>query len=301
MNELARCLTLAGALCAAASLAAQDLPAEPPVADPGIVVTGKSQPKSGNEAFDEVRKLSRVDKIHEEALARFEHPVCPSVVGLRADYAATMIDRIRDNAANQHVPLAKTRCTPNLIVAFVDDGQSVLSALQRDYPRLFGLLPAAERDELLTHETPVRVWSVVDTRLASGAPVPRWRGREQLPSVRGRSVTARFALPTRRDIEFAVVVFDREAAVGLTLTQLADYATMRGLTHTRPASGDEPIDTILSLFDADPAPPELTGFDQGYLHTTYYWSANYSAATKFVGIKGRAAKAARQEQRPTAK
>jgi hypothetical protein len=299
MNVPRRWLAIAGALCAAASLAAQAPPAAAPDGD-DIVVTGKQQGQSGDEAFEEVRRLSRVDRIHDEALARFERPVCPGVVGLRGDYAATMIERIRANAASQHVPLARDRCTPNLIVAFVDDGQSVLSALHLDHSRLFELLPAAERDELLTHETPVRVWSVVDTRLANGAPVPRWRGREQPPSVRGRSATARFALPTRRDIEFAVVVFDREAAVGLTLTQLADYATMRGLTHTRPASGGEPMETILSLFDADPAPAALTGFDEGYLRTTYYWSANYSAATKFVGI-GRAAKAARKERSPAAK
>jgi hypothetical protein len=288
MNGLTPCLAFAGALCAAASLAALEPPAAAP-ADSGIVVTGKGQPQSGDEVFDEVRRLSRVDRIHDEALARFERPVCPSVVGLRADYATAIIARIRNNAASQRVPLATARCTANLIVAFVDDGQSVLGTLERNYPRLFGLLPAGERDELLTHEAPVRVWSVVDTRLASGAPVPRWRGREQLPSVRGRSTSAAFSLPTRRDIEFAVVVFDRDAVIDLTLTQLADYATMRGLTHTRPARGDEPAATILSLFDADPAPPALTGFDRGYLRAAYYWGPTYSAATKFVGIEGRAA------------
>ena len=293
MSELRGCLTFAGAICAAGPLATQGLPAKAPATDPAIVVTGKGQTQSGNEAFDEVRRLSRVERIHEEALARFEKPVCARVLGVRADYAAAIAERIRDNAAGQRVPLAKGRCSPNLVVAFIDDGQSVLSRLARDNAALFSRVPPAERDELLTQDVPVRVWSIVETRLASGAPVPGRRGRAELPAVRGRGVTASFTLPTRSDIEGAIVAFDRDAVVGMTVAQLADYATMRGLTHTRPASGDEPMATILALFDADPAPTGLTPFDTGYLRTLYYWAANYSAATKFVGIEDRARKRSR--------
>jgi len=67
MSGLRGCLTFAGAICAAGPLAAQGLPARAPATDPAIVVTGKGQTQSGNEAFDEVRRLSRVERIHEEA------------------------------------------------------------------------------------------------------------------------------------------------------------------------------------------------------------------------------------------
>jgi hypothetical protein len=286
MNEPTRCLVFAGALCAAAPLAAQI----PPIASPArddIVVTGKQPGQPANEAFDQARKLSRIEDPYEQALARFEEPVCPGIFGLKTDYATAMIDRIRENAARQHVPLAKDGCAPNLIVAFVEDGQSLLSRLARNEPRMFSFVPASERKALLTETSPVRVWSNVETRLANGAPVRRFRGREELPAVRG--ALNRFTLPTRRDIHSALVLFDRRAVRGMTLVQLADYATMRGLTHTRPASGDEPMATILSLFDAEPAPSELTGFDKSYLRTVYYWGPSYSAATKFVGIGSRAA------------
>jgi hypothetical protein len=296
MNRLPRSLAFAGALCVAASLAAQAPPAVPPADNDDIVVTGKHPGQPGNEAFDQARKLSRIDRPYEQALARFEKPVCPGIFGLKTDYAIAMLDRMRENAARQHVPLAKGGCTPNLIVAFVEDGQSLLGRLTRNEPQIFSFVPASEREALLTEASPVRVWSNVQTRLVSGAPVRRFRGREELPSVRG--ALNRFTLPTRRDIQSALVVFDRKAVRGMTLVQLADYATMRGLTHTRPASGDEPMATILSLFDAEPAPAELTGFDQSYLRTVYYWGPTYSAATKFVGIGGRAAEGKDETAKP---
>lgn len=294
MNEALQWLTAIGTLCAAASLAAQTPPLAPDetTGDDGIVVTGKTQPHAGNAAFDQARNLSRVDRPYEQALARFERPVCPGIFGLEADYAAAMIDRVRDNAARAKAPLAKERCSPNLVIAFVDNGQSLLGKLEREQPELFSRVAASERSELLRGARPVRVLSNVATRRANGAPLARYRGREVQPAVRGRSISESFFLPTRRDIETALVVFDREAVRGMTLVQLADYATMRGLTHTRPASSDVPLQTILSLFEDDAAaPPELTSFDESYLRTVYYWDPTYSAATKFVGIESQTAKA----------
>src|SRR5205809_510614 len=82
-------------------------------------------------------------------------------------------------------------------------------------------------------EARVRVWNNIAMRWP-GAGAPPERGLEA--SVWGQ--LSRNAMPESCDIVSALVVFDRSAVEGLTLTQLADYATMRGLSHTRPASGD---------------------------------------------------------------
>ena len=99
----------------------------------------------------------------------------------------------------------------------------------------------------------------------------------------------RGAMPERKDIVSSLVVFERDAVIGMSLTQLADYATMRGLTHTRPARGDERMATILALFADDSRSPDaLTDFDVGYLRSLYYWKPNLSAATKLLGVRRRA-------------
>jgi hypothetical protein len=96
-------------------------------------------------------------------------------------------------------------------------------------------------------------------------------------------------MPERKDIVFSVVAFERDAVIGMSLTQLADYATMRGLTHTRPAGGSEPMATILALFADDTREPnELTDFDVGYLRSLYWWKPNLSAASQLLGVRSRA-------------
>jgi hypothetical protein len=75
----------------------------------------------------------------------------------------------------------------------------------------------------------------------------------------------------------------------MTLVQLADYATMRGLSHTRPASGNEPMATILALFEDDrSSPSELTEFDVGYLESLYHWRPDQRAMTRFLSVGKRA-------------
>lgn len=294
MTRIPRLLAAMTALCAAAPLTAQSAPSTEPAqaqaapADPQpsgneIVVTGKTARPSGNQVFDEARDITRINP-HETyvvALPRFWEPVCPGVAGLRTEYAEAMIDRMRDTIARLKAPLAKEDCSPNLVVAFVDDGASFLADLQRDRPNLFRLVSQPEQAELMADEAPVRVWNNIAMRWTGAGPPPRDGSKA---SVRGQ--LNRNAMPESYDIVSALVVFERDAVKDLTLTQLADYATMRGLSHTRPASGGQPMATILSLFDAGSADPaELTSFDVGYLRSLYWDRPNASAAHKLLDVK----------------
>jgi hypothetical protein len=128
---------------------------------------------------------------------------------------------------------------------FVEDGRELLGNLARRRDRPLRLISPAERQELLTDEAPVRVWNNIRTisLVFPPRPVRIWRDKEQPPSLARNLV---MFLPARKEIMSALVVF--EAVIGLTLEQLADYATLPSLAHTRPANGDEPMQTILSLF-----------------------------------------------------
>ncbi len=288
MIATARGLAAIGALCAAGSLAAQDVPAEPPASEPGIVVTGKTPPKA-SQVYEQARGVSRLGP-HETyvvALPRFWGRVCPGVLGLRTAYANAMVDRMRADIRRLKVALADEGCSPNLVAAFAPDGQALLSDLAHDWPKMFQLVSQPEQAELLADEAPVRVWNNIAMRWTGAGPPPE-RGLKA--SVWGQ--LNRNAMPESFDIVSALVVFDRDAVKGMTLTQLADYATMRGLSHTRPASGDQPMATILSLFDnGGGSPGELTPFDAGYLRSLYWSAPNASAAHKLLDVQRWTAKA----------
>lgn len=288
MKRTASWLAMTGTLCAAASAGAQSQASPVPESGNTIVVTGETNEPSRGEVAGQAEELSRVGRhqLYDEALPRFEVPVCPGVFGLREDYTAEMTDRIRANAARLNVKVARRGCQPNLFIAFVEDGQELLSKLARKYPKVFCIIGKDEQAEILREGEPVRVWShirTIDIR-RTGAPTRIFRCREDIPS-QGNKVG--MFLPERRGIISSLVVFDREAALDMTVTQLADYATMRGLSHTRPASGNERLETILSLFETRSSPLELTRFDLGYLGSLYQGRPDQRAMTRFVGIKRR--------------
>jgi hypothetical protein len=313
MKATAFSLMLASAACAALPAYAQSTSADspsgsdtivvtadaeaPPVEQEGdvaIVVTGRVEPPPRREVFQQALELSRVESgnMYEEALARVTTPLCPTVAGLKDDLAEEMVARIRANATRLKLKLGKERCEPNLIVGFAEDGRSLLERLQRKHPNMVSLLAEEERSEMLSDAAPARVWNVVETKWASGAPLPRRRGEYEMPSVRGQ--LNRMFLPTRKDISLTFILFEQEAALGMTVTQLADYATMRGLSHTRPASGDQAMATILGLFeDGGENIPELTSFDVGYLKSVYFWRPEYSvpAVGRLLGVRRRAEQA----------
>lgn len=289
---------LATALLAAAPAAAQGDAALPPDAGNTIIVTGNTAPPERSEVYDQARDLTRMEgrasRLYNEALPRFAAPLCPEVAGLKRDFADEIEGRIRDNAKALKMRLAGKRCSPNLIVAFVDDGRSLLSGLERDHPKLFDMVPEEERSELLTSASPVRVWSSVEPKKANGAPLPRYRGKIAVPGIWGQM--NRWFLSTRTDINTALVVFDRDAVVGMTVTQLADYATMRGLTHTRDGTGDEGMETILSVFAQEGhSPDELTSFDRGYLRSVYLSRADLPAVNRLLSVRQEALKAKNEE------
>lgn len=302
MLKARRAAVWAAAMLAAVPCAAQTDPA-PASSETGdtIVVTGDTEPPTRREVFDQALEVSRVDRgrMYEEALARLTAPLCAEVAGLDDALADEMLARIRANAEQLGLRLARGRCTPNLLVVFVDDGEELLTRLADRHPRMFSLVEDAERGEILADAAPVRVWNVVETKWASGAPLPYRRGKPELPAVRGRA--NQMLLPTRRDINLALIVYDREAVLGMTVVQLADYATMRGLAYTRPASGAQPMTTILALFDGrdivdpvDRQPAELTSFDRGYLRSVYFWRPDRSvpAVGRLLGVRRRAGDAA---------
>ena len=290
MKLMAQWLAASSAILAALPVAAQeDAAREAENRENTIVVTGEAPASpSRAEMAEQAQEVSRVGRyqLYEEALPRFEAPLCPAVFGLREDYAAAIVARIRANAERLELPLEPEGCTANLLVAFLRDSRTFLADFERERPEMFRTIPEGEREELLVQAAPVRVWTNIGYRWTGvGSPPPGWP--KARPSVRGQ--LSRNFMPEARDILSSVVLFDEETVVGMTLEQLADYATMRGLSHTRPTRGDGPVGTILAMFDD--GTDGLTGFDLGYLRSLYAAQSNLSAASRFVRIRAEAEEA----------
>lgn len=292
---------LTGALTLCAPAWAQPGPAAGTGAeeDDDIVVTGRAPTRS--EVSRQARAITDMPSaIRHEPLPRFEDRLCPGVMGLQPEAASLMVDRIRDTARRFDLWLTEDdgTCSPNFIVAFVEDGQADIRRIARNNGWAFEDMSLARRRSLLDEEGPVRVWTTTQMRTRDGIPIPRSLNLNDPPVVNTWMAHSKIYLAIREDITRVVILFDREGAKGKTLLQLADYATMRGLTRTRPVDGEgQPLETILALFDPAGSPPlELTEFDRAYLGAVYDGLPNMPGITKVLGVNRQLQRQAGEEQ-----
>lgn len=297
MLRIALLVCLVCAALAPLPVLAQDdrPPQEDP--DPGIVVIGELPTR--DEVTRQAREVTQSNGFRYAPLPRFEGDrLCPGVIGLKADFAGLVVDRLRANA--ERFGLWMTRddgsCQANFIVAFVDDGQAVLNQIHDRWHWLFTDMPRHDRIELLAEEGPAHVWITTRTRTAEGMPIPTDPYGRQVRATSSGGV-ARTSVPVREDIVGVLVLFDRDDVRDMTLVQLADYATMRGLARTRPIDEDgQAMSTILALFDPDATPPvELTTFDSAYLASLYAGRPNTLGINRVLGVDAQLRRAQAQQ------
>ena len=207
-----------------------------------------------------------------DPLPRFEDAVCPGVAGLEVEAAELLVGRIRQNAAAFGRQLAPPEtCAPNLVVVFVANGQAALEGLHHDKQYLFADISPAERAEVLNRAGPVHVFSRVFTRNRDGLPVSRRESLVAPPQTTMWMAHSKIYRATQENIVSALVLFDIGAVRGMTIDQLADYATVRAFVHKPPSPGATGGPSILALFDAPAAarPAGLTAYDRALLAGLY--------------------------------
>jgi hypothetical protein len=262
-----------------------------------IVVTGEKPTQS--EVTRQARQITQPTGIRYAPLPRFEGDrLCPGVIGMKADFASLVVDRIRANAERFGLWMTEDdgTCAPNFVIAFVDDGQATLQQVADGQSWLFKDMPRHERVELLADEGPAHVWTTTQARTRDGMNLPdRPDGRKA--SAMGSGGRARVQLGAREDITGVLILFDRDDVGDLTLIQLADYATMRGLARTRPVDGDgQAMATILALFDRAATPvAEMTDFDRAYLSALYAERATTTGLSTVMRVNRELNRQARAE------
>ena len=280
----ARLATLLFPLLAPTALAAQATPA---LADKSeIVVTGKGQPLDPQIVTRQARDVTRETDLRDEPLARFDGFACPGVIGLSTDYAEMLVARVRMIAQDLHIPLApEGTCHPNIFISFTEDGRADMAEIQKKTKLLTDVLTVQEREELLDEAGPVRVLSVVETRMQNGAAMPRRKNLTDIPQATMEGGQSLISTATEKHITQVVVLFDRAQAAGKSIHQLADYAVMRVFARTRDAKGGDAPVSILGLFDANGTPPDgMTAFDRAYLAALYEGPSHVKGISKIMRV-----------------
>lgn len=247
------------------------------------------------------RYVAEVSQTVNGQLARLRHPVCPEVLGMPLVPGARVAARIRQVASEAGLRVAGAGCRPNVSVFFVDNGAAFVRDLRRRDASIFAGVSQADLRRVLADGEPARTWRLTQTQNEDGV-VEGMRGIHRV-SVRGGAFsTVRSSslvnLSARQVVTNAVVVIEREAAIGKTLTQLADYSAMVALAGARPtAAAVLPTDTILGLFNpGTAAPARLTRLDFEYLAELYRFPADRRAPHQLARMSEHIASALREEQ-----
>jgi hypothetical protein len=224
--------------------------------DDSITVTGKQQPPV-KQAERFVRQVVAMDT---GQLARFIEPVCPLVLGVPSSKAEAIADRLRRDAEGAKVRLGADTCEPNLVVVIAADADGFIAMMRKRHSTFFDDLQDVDLRDAF-RAGPVHAWRLIEERDEDGAP------KTALSDSHSSSA---FGQPTQAATVNAVVVLDRKVVLDKTIAQIADYVAMRTLAGAHPPENGNAVDSILTLFDPDVAPPkELTSMDSRLLAGLY--------------------------------
>lgn len=246
-----------------------------PEAQPGneIVVTAEMEREAEQRVEEITRAITRRPRV-DKPLAKQYKQICIGVIGMNAEYAGVLIQRMEENAKRLDILIAGEGCKPNTIVAFTSDARAQIEQLREDSPWLFTGLLDYEYERILRGNGGAHAWQTTEVREVDGKElnvIQVGNPPRQVQSADPFNAT-RMAQQIRTDMTASVVVFESGRIEGKTLQQLADYASIRSFADVDDLSGGSPNSTatILALFDDEYEAPEgLTDFDWSYLEALY--------------------------------
>lgn len=99
-------------------------------------------------------------------LARWETPICPTVLGLDEAGAAPVIARLKEVALGAGARVAKEKdCEPNIEIVFTDTPQLTIDNVRDTSPELLGYHNGGEeRDKLAIVTRPIQAWYTTVTQ-----------------------------------------------------------------------------------------------------------------------------------------
>lgn len=234
---------------------------------------------SDHQVRDFVRNLTAVPSY--EQIGRFHRAVCPVAMGLPEVQSGKIAERMRQVAAAAKVPLAGAGCTPNVFVIIAPDKAAAIDELYRRFPAYFSQMSARHIRELTASPEPAAAWQLRGLLTQDGEEAVKATGADYY-TIKGTQSPSRIKAVSKPTFTASVLVVDVNAAAGLTLVQLADYAAMRTLADIDPQRitqvGVPTILTILGQPADKPLPVTLTYWDLAFLKSLYATDNSYLAS-----------------------
>jgi hypothetical protein len=260
---------MSAALLTQPAAAAPTPPAEDGTTVDSLVVTARPIPeKEAIKAF--VGTVA--DETGNDRLGRWDRKICPGVVGLRADYAQLLVDRIAETAVEIGLEVGEPGCKANMIVLATAESDKLAKGMVKDYPEAFAKFDSGVRqsrralDRFTVSKAPVRWWHVIARTTADGQ---RYQKGE---NIRVRDA-GRLRGGTRDDFDRVIIIMDVTRIGKLRFASLADYIAMVGLAQIEPEAEITGVSTVLNLFADRAAGAEpvarMTDWDKAYLKGLY--------------------------------
>ncbi len=228
--------------------------------------------------------------------AAWRGSVCVGVLGMQADAARFMADRVSDWAHSVGLEIEDPGCRPSIIITATDDGNATARELVAASPREFRLgASGSDRGRAALEafqNTPrlIRWWHVsLPVNDDTGLPVVRLPGQSPFAARQirspadlgpyGRTVAGSSMIDhTRDDLMQAIIVLDVAALEQASFSQITDYVAMVALAQIDP-DVEPAYPSILGLFSQDGTQQQaLTRWDRAYL-AALYSAAQTSAMT----------------------
>jgi hypothetical protein len=250
--------------------------------DERVIVPGAAEEAIKNFVGQIAATTSRT----ENQLGRWNQTVCASMVGMRADYAQLVLDRIGSRAAEIGLGAGEPGCRPSILIVVSKQPDAIAQGLFDNYKRRLAYYreggKTLGRDALgdfVKSTAPVRWWHVNYNVSADGdQPMANKLGqgldkqlKPRIPTMANRH-PSRILKSTRQDAAMAFVIVDARRIEGLDLMSLADYLAMATLAQLDPSADISAYPSILNLFDQSAAasrPKSLTEWDVAYLTGVY--------------------------------
>lgn len=256
------------ALAFAASVSAA-APVQAPQNNDAIVVNGQKDTRKAVEQF--VRSLTPT--IWQGQIGRFEHSVCPGVYGLAAPQAQAIVDRMRTVAKSVGITVDGAHCYPNLVLIATSDKKMLLEELEHHKGEIFGALTSGDVRAMERDPEPAAAWQLRGAPISASDMDLYWDEKLGAWVNKTTDAASQITEAARPQFDASVVVVEKRALMGLTVTQLADYAIIRALTGANPEKlGNSGAPTILRVLDVPiggEAPVTMTSWDFAFLRGFY--------------------------------
>jgi hypothetical protein len=248
-------------LASLVSLLALSAPATAQNAEPAeetIVVQGQRL-EQRQSVIGRLRDMIREDRASQ--LSRFEGDICPIVIGMPRDLTAKLERMIRRNIADAGGTADEPGCKPNAAAIFIDQPRDFVRALHKAHPGFFYTMNPRTFSYFVSRNRSAYSWHTVNSYSSDGAIIDG--GSKS-------TFASRLYTPVRLEMESGLVVIDRQAIIGKTLRQLADFATLHLMFDINWRSPRVDRTSILSLFQHKAnAPAAMSDFDRYALRGFY--------------------------------